>query len=171
MLAMPEVRFWSKVDFDGPGGCWDWVPSRPKQSYGSAWDPFGRRLHRAHRMALTLVGRSLSGGEVMHSCDRKCCVNPAHLKVGTHGQNMRDARDRGLLRGVAGEEHHLARLTATDVQDIRESPASISSLSRRYGVDRATIRAVQRRQTWRHVPDRHAQPATPQQPPSGSEAA
>lgn len=34
---------------------------------------------------------------VLHSCDNKACVNPAHLSAGTQAENVRDAVARGQI--------------------------------------------------------------------------
>ncbi|MCH7614062.1 MAG: HNH endonuclease [Candidatus Marinimicrobia bacterium] len=58
------------------------------------------------------------GLQVLHKCDVKPCGNPAHLYLGTHADNMRDARERHPDR-----PHPTARLLSADqVRRIRASP-------------------------------------------------
>jgi hypothetical protein len=47
-----EVRFWSKVDFSNPDGCWPWAGSR-RHAYGEVW--LNGVKHYAHRVAWELV--------------------------------------------------------------------------------------------------------------------
>lgn len=56
----------------------------------------GKRV-RQHRHVLELKsGRKLLPGEVArHTCDNKACINPEHIIVGTHGDNLQDSYDRG----------------------------------------------------------------------------
>ena len=93
-----EPSFWSKVDKEGPGGCWIWTASRKERGYGQfLWRG---KMHRAHRLAWVLSGQELpaKGLELAHTCDVRHCVNPAHLYVATHQQNVADTVARGRTR-------------------------------------------------------------------------
>ena len=54
-----------------------------------------------------------------------------------------------------GEDTPTAKLTAVSVNEIRNSTESISELSRRYGVSRPAIRSIQKRESWKSVPELH----------------
>jgi hypothetical protein len=94
------TRFWSKVVWRDDG-CWEWTGMRIKSSratrngsgYGYLW--LEGKMVRAHRLAYELfVGPIPDGALVLHSCDRPWCVNPEHLRVGTHSDNARDCVER-----------------------------------------------------------------------------
>lgn len=92
-------RFWEKVDKSGgPDGCWLWTGAH--DSYGQFY--LEGRNHQAHRIALFLEhGEHVPPGmEACHECDVKLCVNPAHLYVGSHAENMKEAFDKGMLPSV-----------------------------------------------------------------------
>lgn len=97
------------------------------------------------------IGRKLLPDEhVLHGCDVACCVNPAHLKVGTHQQNMSEAWARRRPRRK-GEGVGRAKLTHAQVTEIRESKSSQRALAKLYGVAPSTICFAKRGITWSEV--------------------
>jgi hypothetical protein len=89
--------------------------------------------------------------EVCHTCDNPPCVNPDHLFLGTHGDNMRDSSVKGR-QGHPGEQNGRAVLTAAQVADIRARATGaygeLSALAREYGVGTGTMSKILKRQTW-----------------------
>ena len=82
----------------GPNGCIDWAGSTRTDGYGQI--SVDRRRMGVHRLAFELDSGEIPPGLlILHSCDRPICINPAHLRVGTHAENTRDAIDRGRRPG------------------------------------------------------------------------
>jgi DNA-binding XRE family transcriptional regulator len=102
-----------------------------------------------HRLVATLFLAldETSGDLVLHMCDRPSCCNPDHLRVGSHEENMADAAAKGRMG---------KKLKPRDVSEIRRLRAeghTQQDLAERFGVSRMTIRQIERRETWRHLPD------------------
>jgi len=90
---------------------------------------------------------------VCHACDNPSCVNLDHLWLGTHAENMADAKHKGRARGggAKGEAQHLHKLTEAQVREILASDELQSVLAERYGVSQGTISNIRLRKTWRHL--------------------
>jgi hypothetical protein len=91
-----EERFWPKVDKSGD--CWLWTAST-RGGYG-VFVSNGVRV-AAHRLSLEMASGAVIGADqkVCHHCDTMLCVNPAHLFVGTQGDNIRDMYAKGRWNG------------------------------------------------------------------------
>lgn len=99
--AKPLYERWNEK-VDRSGDCWIWVGARTIASgYGVlGGKDIGTVL--AHRFSYEHhIGKIPEGLFVCHRCDNPPCVNPAHLFVGTHADNMRDMVAKGRSRRPA----------------------------------------------------------------------
>lgn len=91
-----EDEFWSNVI--KTDSCWIWNGKLNNKGYGVfCYDG----LQLAHRISWRLAnGRIPPRMVIMHKCDNPSCINPDHLKLGTHLDNTRDMITKG--RGKFG---------------------------------------------------------------------
>lgn len=161
----PKARFdrlWQRNDANG---CWEWVGAmHPQKGYGMFWYSATIKNMYAHRAAWVLYNGDIPDDPghvyrtlgVLHTCDNKRCVNPDHLFLGTHADNIHDAIDKyGHRNGHApvGEQHPFAKVTDDIVRAIRASTLSQAALGRQYGISRQTVGEIRRREIWKHVED------------------
>jgi hypothetical protein len=149
-LSVKE-RFWSKVDKNGPTmphmktRCWVWIAGRFPSGYG-CFGPYKKRQSvRSHRVAWELTWGSLGKKKALHHCDNPPCCRPSHIYKGTDANNMADKVARGRARGAhKGSEHHNAKLTDLQVQQIRRSyiPGRVSQqkVADKFNISREHVR-------------------------------
>lgn len=172
VTAHDVARFWEKVTRSPGNKCWLWKGKPNHSGYGRlhVGGRNGRHL-LAHRLsrALAYPGEDIANLEVCHECDNPPCVNPIHLFVGTHLDNMKDRDRKGRVtrgdehwtarkpeRKAKGENHGASRLTESKVLAIRSRYAaggqSYGDLATEYDVSPGTIRDVVKRRRWKHLP-------------------
>jgi len=144
-------RFWSKVD--KTGDCWLWTGGCTSYGYG-AFSVSTGIAKLAHRVAYALcIAPPPDDLMVCHTCDNPPCVNPAHLFLGTRGDNNRDRAAKG--RTQRGEAHTSAKFTDETVKAIRARYAqggiTQAAMAREYGVSLQTIRCIVTNRSWRHL--------------------
>jgi len=141
-------RFWESVSkAPHPKGCWEWKGNTCVRGYGKFFREGKHVL--AHRVAFELLIGATNGAFVCHACDNPACVNPSHLWLGTHADNMRDMKEKG--RGPRGEDHVGSKLTLGEVEQIRSAGLngeSSRSIARRFCISKTHVQRILRRQSW-----------------------
>ena len=104
-----RVRFWSKINKDGPtvphmkSPCWVWTAAKSK-GYGHI--RIDGRVLISSRVMWIIQNGSMGGNDcICHRCDNPSCVNPMHLFIGTHKDNAIDRENKGRGNQPRGDKH------------------------------------------------------------------
>ena len=155
MNEADKQRFCERIETDERTGCHNWTGSCSTPGYGQFhWKG---KQHSTHRVAWEMSRGAIPENVcVLHKCDNRRCVNPDHLFLGSHADNMHDKIAKGRSNCVRGERHSNAKLTENMVREIKwllNFPRSISQIEigKRYGVSYGPISQIKMGKTWRHV--------------------
>lgn len=163
MRAPLAQRFEEKCIPEPNTGCHLWIGAVNSHGYGKIVVDGGVRA--SHRISYELShGPIPTDMEVCHRCDNPCCVNPAHLFLGTHADNMGDCVNKGRFARppqpstecrARGERQGSAKLTASQVGqilDLLDAGERQVVIAARFGVGQAEISRIKRGTKWAHIP-------------------
>lgn len=142
---LPYEEFYNRVERQ-ENGCLIWTGPRaggdiPERAYG-LWG--GRQY--AHREAYEReYGPIPPGKEILHSCDTQLCVEPTHLRVGTHVENEQDKIKRGHRKGLTIEQRE-------EIIRRRAAGERGTDLAREFGVGREAVYKLSRGWAEFHMP-------------------
>jgi hypothetical protein len=146
-----KVRFEQKVSKGNE--CWEWTANKNNKGYGQIF--FNKRLELAHRVSWILyIGEIPIGMCVLHRCDNPGCVNPAHLFLGTHTENMLDCKNKGRDHRASGETCARSKLTCSQVKTIKamlQNGVRCSEIAKIFEVCRDTIADIKKGETRRNL--------------------
>jgi len=132
-----DDRFWKRVektDF-----CWEYMGSRNPCGYG--WVTRNHKQMNAQRWAWILIhGPIPHGMHVLHTCDNPACVNPDHLYLGSHQDNM---LDRAQRRRVKTQKLSVKDVLA--IRDLRMNGATCQEIANKFHISNGHASAVSRR--------------------------
>lgn len=152
------ARFFSRTKLY-TNGCWNWTGAAGTNKYGHFVSK-NRGNMLAHRFAYELmVGEIPEGMFVCHKCDNPKCICPDHLFVGTHADNMKDARDKGRTATgtrngkytvpssrLSGEKNGMAKLSDAQVAEIKAAyipkKVTFKAVADRYGISESHVHAI-----------------------------
>lgn len=177
----PECWLWTgKTDRDGYGHCWDSRHQKTSRAHIVSFELSGRRVPEGlqldhlcrvrhcvrpdHLEPVTTRENLMRGQtEARRNAEKTLCKRGHPLPftgarrfcrecVRLRTSSPDEARE---IRGQRGEEHHAAKLSESAVRSIRADyeagRGSQYALARQYGVTRALIGMIVRRQIWIHV--------------------
>lgn len=107
-----------------------------------------------HRFSFEISHRKLKDGElVMHLCNNKVCIEPAHLVAGNYKDN--NSYTAGCGRGYKGVNHHNTHLDEYDIRQMRNDFATglfmKVELAKEYGITPQPMGLILNNKTWKHV--------------------
>lgn len=138
----------------GEDACWPWTGKVARDGYGRVARK-GRQVI-AHRLSWSAAnGVPIPDGMfVLHSCHNKLCVNPNHLRIGTHCDNMMDMVAAG--RSLRGERHPHSSLTNAAVVAIRAASGPQKEIAGRFGISQSAVSFIKNRKRWPHLVEEEA---------------
>lgn len=144
-----------KVDKNQPSGCWIWTGSIGQNGYGKF--SFLSKTWLPHRVSWLLFKGSIPKKQFLcHKCDNPKCVNPDHLFLGTHKENMYDMIKKGRkhinpIFKMSSEKSLNAKLTNEQAIFIRKSTLKNVELAKMFNVTPPTIGSVRNGKTFRDI--------------------
>jgi hypothetical protein len=145
------ARFEKKYIPEPNSGCWLWTAALLDGRYGL----IGRGgknggMALAHRVSWKLHnGKVPDGLWVLHKCDVTICVNPDHLFLGTHKDNMIDMTNKG--RSTFGVRNARSKLTEELAKEVKYSSEKARKCARRLGVSESAVSLIRSGKNWGHI--------------------
>lgn len=147
---MTEAEFWAHTTPEPNTGCWLWLGLTWSSGYAKLTIR-GKQV-KASRVAAQLVGLKVEGLFVCHRCDQRSCINPAHLFVANHDENMADMVRKGrAARGARSSSALLNEAQVIEIRRRRQMGETSPQLAVAFGVTDAAILDITSGRSWAHV--------------------
>jgi hypothetical protein len=150
-------RFYNKIILITEGidkECWK--STLYKDSHNHVRYSIGKNNIEGHRFSFMINNPEINmkGLSVCHSCDNPWCVNPDHLWLGTHQDNMNDKINKN--RQAKGSQIHLAKLNEEIIENMMEDILNgivkrVGDTSKKYQISVETISQIINKRIWTHV--------------------
>lgn len=125
--------------------CIKWKGAFNSSGYGVTWEN-GKTVY-AHRV----VAKAKQGEVIRHLCDNKQCVNPEHLKAGSHKDNSEDMVSKN--RQARWERAARTKFTRETVLYIRSMQSKISSrkLAKELNMSKSNVLDIWNNNIWKNL--------------------
>ena len=146
-----DVRFWEKVAITvDDQQCWEWQGCRNCKGYGR----FGAngKIYETHVYSYFLAHNEWPCQHVLHSCDNAPCVNPKHLRQGSHQDNMADRKARNrTAKGSRVPQSVLNEETVRRIKQMIANGARNVDIAQTFGIDPSAVSKIRGGKLWKHV--------------------
>ena len=132
--------------------CKDHGHGSTNKGYASVWIVKLQKTVRLHRVVYCLENKvpleSIKGLSVRHTCDNPRCIEPTHLILGTHKDNMEDKVLRGRTPKTQPNQHKITDAQVLEIRDVYVKGSrtyGAPALARIYGVHQSLINRIANR--------------------------
>jgi hypothetical protein len=145
--AITDKTFFDNTISNETTGCIEWVG--PKNGAGYGQFQINGTLWLAHRYSYMMHKGALDNLLVLHKCDNPACINPDHLFLGTHADNMRDMVNKGRNQVVN------RKLTDEQVKDIKglliSNSKTLTAIAAMYNMHLRSIQRIRDGVSYKHI--------------------
>lgn len=147
-------RIFKRIKYPGNEiDCWEHNMCEDKNGYATIM--VKRIRYRFHRLIYQLYNGLINDELfVLHKCDNVKCVNPNHLFLGTHKENMKDMVIKNRqAKGSKQGTHILKEIDIIQIiNDIHFNKyKSMSEVARNYNVSVTMISRILQGEFWSHI--------------------
>lgn len=137
-------------------GCWLWKRYTMPKGHGRIrWQG---NMELAHRLSFRAWRSEPGDLLVCHRCDVPSCVNPEHLFLGSHQDNMRDRNAKGRTARGDRAARSLPRSRVELIRWLAASDCRRSSIARVVGVASSTVSRILDGKRWSDAPSTDKSP-------------
>lgn len=138
--------------------CWNYRGTVKTNGYGEI--KFRGKNVKAHRVSIFVFSGEWPNPEmcVCHKCDNPTCINPDHLFIGTHQDNMTDRNKKGRTFRHIGALNGGAKLTEEQAREIKKTfkvtgpnKSNKKELAKKFGVSTVTVKHIAMGLIWKHL--------------------
>lgn len=128
----------------------EWAGCRNNSGYGVV--SFNGKKYMAHRLSLELsVGKPEGNLMALHSCDNPSCINPMHLRWGTHAENMADMVKRNRTNAPKGINHYAATISEEVAAKIKFDKRPCSAVAEEFDVSCSIVSKIRTGSKWKCI--------------------
>lgn len=151
-LLSRDQYFMTFFEINAVSGCWEWL-GKKRGGYGMF--SADHKNHLAHRlMYVKYNGNIPENKNVCHKCDNPSCVNPQHLWLGTHQENMTDMITKKRDKKSYGSANHLATITEKEAREIKikhKEGMNMREIHRALNISYRVIQHICAGESWKHI--------------------
>jgi hypothetical protein len=147
--AKEKLMLYSKQNKET--GCREFQ-KRSRQGYGIIW--INGKHSQAHRLSWRIsTGKEIPiDKQINHKCHNRCCINPDHLYLGTHLENMTDMKLAN--RSTRGSKSKNAKLNEEKVIKIKallRDKVKQLDIAKQYNISTSNVSAINMKEIWGHI--------------------